>query len=74
MSLYRPFGLIGLDGRAATLLDQKTGNKQRLVANHFSRQSQTRAARQQSILGIALQQLAESLSNSGGKCAHRQWS
>ena len=57
MSLYRPFGLIRPHGRAAALLDQKTGNQQRLIANHFGRQPQTRAPRQQSILRIALQQL-----------------
>src|SRR5262245_63692608 len=47
-------GLIRFDRRPADLLDQQSRDKERLVADHLRRQSETRAARKQPVVGITL--------------------
>ena len=48
--------LVGLHGRPADPLDQQPGEPKRLVADHLGRQPEPRPARQQPVLGVALEQ------------------
>ncbi len=50
-----PGRLVRFHGRAAGSLDQQPGEPKRLVADHLGRQPQPRPARQQAVLGVAIE-------------------
>ena len=49
--------LIRIDRRASDLVDEQTGDGERLIANHVRREAHVRTAREESILRVALQHL-----------------
>ncbi len=50
-----PGRLVRFHGRTAGSLDQEPGEPKRLVADHLGRQPQPRPARQQAVLGVAIE-------------------
>ena len=60
-SFHRPAGWYGFTDGPPIFSTSSPADGQRLVANHLGRQAEARAARQQAILRIALQQLGRGL-------------
>ena len=54
--LPQPRRLEGFHGRPADFFDQQPRHRERLIADHFSREPEARAAREEPVLGIALQE------------------